>query len=164
MECQESAALPAACRAAYRAVLPILSRAAASRTFSPLAMCSLARCNLSAVMTGLRPPFRPRAAAAVNPALVRSRIRSLAQCPEYVEDEPTARRGGVNTFGQRTEPDSARFQSADDLYGVVSEFGKYRTLSLSHGRFAHKRSFSRSHLEKANRASSGLVLLAPMRF
>ena len=29
---------------------------------SPLAMCSRARCNLSSVTTGLRPPFRPRAA------------------------------------------------------------------------------------------------------
>ncbi|WP_235538850.1 recombinase family protein, partial [Pseudomonas aeruginosa] len=71
-EYQESAAL-VDCSAVYRAVLLTLSRVAASRTLSPLAMCSRARCNLSAVTTGFRPPFLPRAAAAVNPALVRSR-------------------------------------------------------------------------------------------
>lgn len=41
-------------------------------TFNPLAICSRARCNLSAVTTGLR----PRAAVAVNPVMVRSRIGS----------------------------------------------------------------------------------------
>lgn len=70
-----------ACIAAYSDVLPILSRAAASLTFSPLLRSSRARCSLSAVTTGLRPPFRPRAAAAVNPALVRSRIRSRSNWP-----------------------------------------------------------------------------------
>lgn len=55
-EYQESAAL-VDCSAVYRAVLLTLSRVAASRTLSPLAMCSRARCNLSAVTTGFRPPF-----------------------------------------------------------------------------------------------------------
>jgi superfamily I DNA/RNA helicase len=41
--------------------------------------------------------------------------------------------------------------------GVVSEFGKNRTLSRWHGRFARKRSFSRSRREKAGRASAGLT-------
>lgn len=79
-EYQESAAL-VDCSAVYRAVLLTLSRVAASRTLSPLAMCSRARCNLSAVTTGFRPPFLPRAAAAVNPALVRSRIKSRSNWP-----------------------------------------------------------------------------------
>jgi len=54
-DCQELAALPD-CSAAYCAVLLTLSRVAASRTFSPLAKCSRARCNLPAVTTGLRQP------------------------------------------------------------------------------------------------------------
>lgn len=43
-EYQESAAL-VDCSAVYRAVLLTLSRVAASRTLSPLAMCSRARCG-----------------------------------------------------------------------------------------------------------------------
>ena len=41
------------------AVLPTFTRAAASRTVSPDAMCARARASLSGVTSGLRPPFRP---------------------------------------------------------------------------------------------------------
>ena len=43
------------------------------------------------------------------------------------------------------------------LIGVVSEFGKYRTLSRWHCCLARKRSFLRSRRENAGRASAGLV-------
>ncbi len=93
-EYQESAAL-VDCSAVYRAVLLTLSRVAASRTLSPLAMCSRARCNLSAVTTGFRPPFLPRAAAAVNPALVRSRIKSRSNWPSAPNTWKMSRPPGV---------------------------------------------------------------------
>ena len=86
---QESGAL-AACNASYRAVFPTLIRAAASRTFRPLAICSLARCSFSGVTTGLRPPLRPRAAAAANRALVRSRMRSRSNWPKAPNTERSA--------------------------------------------------------------------------
>ena len=34
----------------------------------------------------------------------------LAQRAEHVEDEPSARRSGVDAFGQRPETDATRFQ------------------------------------------------------
>ena len=43
------------------------------------------------------------------------------------------------------------------VVGVVSEFGKYRTLSRWHCCLARKRSFLRSRRENAGRASAGLV-------
>jgi len=58
--------------ASYSAVFPTLSRVAASRTVNPLPMMARARSSFSSVTTGLRPPFRPRAAAATRPARVRS--------------------------------------------------------------------------------------------
>src|SRR5208337_4352106 len=51
-------------------------RAAASRTVNPCSIKARARRSFSAVMTGLRPPRRPREIAAFNPARVRSRIKS----------------------------------------------------------------------------------------
>ncbi len=42
-------------------------RAAASRTVRPFSINVFARASLSGVTTALRPPFRPRAAAALNP-------------------------------------------------------------------------------------------------
>jgi hypothetical protein len=63
------------------AVFPILRRVAASRTVSPFARSAFARSSLSAVTTGLRPPRRPRAAAAERPARVRSRMRSRSNWP-----------------------------------------------------------------------------------
>lgn len=39
----------------------------------------------------------------------------LAQRAEDVEDEPSARRGGVDAFGQRPEADATRFQRGDCL-------------------------------------------------
>ena len=49
--------------ASYKAVLPTLTRPAASRTFNPSAISTLARASFSGVTTALRPPLRRRAQA-----------------------------------------------------------------------------------------------------
>ena len=54
-----------------------------------------ARASFSGSMTGLRPPFRPRAAAAARPARVRSRIRSRSNCPSAPNRWNTSRPPGV---------------------------------------------------------------------
>ncbi len=81
--------------ASYKAVLPTFRRVAASSTVSPLSMMSRARLSFSAVITGLRPPFRPRASAAARPARVRSRIRSRS-------NSPSARQRGERSACRRT--------------------------------------------------------------
>ncbi len=58
---------------------------------------------------------------------------------------PDRRRNGVDTDTGSYGPPVA----ACARLGALSEFGKYRTLSLRHGRLACKRSFSRSRREKA---------------
>ena len=54
----------------------------ASRAVNPLAMMVRARSSFSAVTTGLRPPFRPRVAAATSPARLRSCIRLRSNWPK----------------------------------------------------------------------------------
>ena len=81
--------------ALYKAVLSTLSRVAASRTVNPLAINSRARLSLSFVITGLRPPTLPRAAAAAKPARVRSRIRSRSNWPSAPKTWITNRPPGV---------------------------------------------------------------------
>ena len=51
--------------------------------------------QLLGVYYGFRPPFRPRAAAAVKPARVRSRIRSRSNCPSAPKRWKTSRPPGV---------------------------------------------------------------------
>ena len=62
--------------ASQGAVFPTLMRTAASRTVRPFLISIFARAIFSAVMTALRPPFRPRAVAALGPARVLSRTGS----------------------------------------------------------------------------------------
>jgi hypothetical protein len=100
-------------RAEYRDVLPTRSLIAASRTDSPLAIMLRARASFSALTTGLRPPLRPRDAAAESPARVRSRIRSRSnwpRAPKRWNTEPPTWCGGVDRLGDRAEPDTALFK------------------------------------------------------
>ncbi len=140
-ECRGPASL-AACRAAYREVLPILRRAAASRTFSPLAMWSRARRNLSAATTGLRPPFRPRAAAAASPALVRSRMRSRSNGTSAPYARKTSRppEAVVSMLPDRDRNPTPRASSAP-MVSTGCGRGRPRRSSRQTARTADQRSF-----------------------
>ena len=39
----------------------------------------------------------------------------LSQCPEHMKNEASPGRGGIDAFGQRSEPDATRFQCTNDL-------------------------------------------------
>lgn len=56
--------------AAYKAVFPTFKRVAASRTVRPSSSRARARRSFSSFIDGLRPPLRPRLAAAAIPARV----------------------------------------------------------------------------------------------
>jgi len=81
--------------AAYKAVFPTFNRVAASRTVRPNSSSARARRSFSSFIDGLRPPLRPRLAAAAIPALVRSRIRSRSNWPRAPKTWKISRPPGV---------------------------------------------------------------------
>src|SRR5271166_1299795 len=68
-----------------------------------------------------RPPFRPRARAALRPAIVRSRMRfrSNSASEAHMKDELSCRRAGLNFFGQRFEIDAARPELGCEIYEIT---------------------------------------------
>ena len=73
-----------------------------------------------AVSLGLRPPLRPRARAAANPALVRSRDQiafHLGERCHYPEEEFALGRAGIDLSAavQGAEIDAAMMQSFDEI-------------------------------------------------
>ena len=65
-------------------------RAAASRTVRPFSISIFARFSFSAVTTALRPPFRPRTAAALRPdSIICWNYLYLAHQLEKAPDEET---------------------------------------------------------------------------
>ena len=60
-----------------------------------------------------RPPLRPLALAAANPALVRSRMRSRSnsgKCSHHVKDQLATWRCGINLLSQAHKLDAALFE------------------------------------------------------
>ena len=58
-------------------------------------MMAHAHLRFSSVVTGLRPPFWPRAVAAASPARVRSWIRSRSNCAQGAEQMKDQAAAGV---------------------------------------------------------------------
>ena len=64
----------------------------------------------------LAPTLSPARGGSAQPgpgALADQVALELAQRAEHVENESSARRGGVDVFGQRPETDATRFQRTD---------------------------------------------------
>lgn len=104
--------------ARYKDVLPTCRRPAASRTVNPFAsISSRALVSLADVMTGRRPPLRPRALATAKPApraFTNEIPLEVRQCGEQVKRQPAAGRRRVDVFRQRLEAHATLGQLGDD--------------------------------------------------